>query len=250
MPKKQLLAASISLALMAVFLASSVFGAAIEVNVEEAINSETKAISHESENNMLKMDYDVMNSGSSAYGARMRIDIFNGTKQVATIWSSEETLVPGERKTISMYWYEPFENRNFGAHARLYRAYEIVEAGNVAESFGKASANKSIEISRLRTYGGEIRFMIKSPVDAEKIMVYPQKSPKGWIFEQAIINGVQAGESTPVVIHYETGAFTENDIALIAVAEDGKNYGAGTFHMKREEGLQKWLNIFKDWLGI
>ncbi len=231
-------------------LLSAAYSAKIEVNVAELINSEAKEINHDSYNNVLKISYDVMNSGSLEYGARVRLDIFNGTAQTATLWSKEEVLTPGERKTISLYWYQQPENETLTANARLYRAYEIKEIGNVTETSGKGNSANTLEINSVRVYENEIKFKIKSTEDAKNVVVYPVKHPAGWIFEQESAGDIKAGSEKTASIHYETGAFREREVTLIAVSENGRNYGTKTFALKKKEGLSEWIGRFSDWLGL
>lgn len=237
--------------LLAVMISASAANAArLDVNVAELINSESKEINHDSYNNILKISYDVLNSGSLEYGTRVRVDIFNGTNYTATLWSREEVLNPGERKTINLYWYGINESGTWNAAARLYRAYEIIEIGNLTETTSKGDFANTLEISNVRVYDDEITFRVKSRADAKNVVVYPIKHPRAWIFEQKEIGDIAAGSEKSASMHYETGAFREHEITLIAVSEDGRNYGIKTFAMKKEEGLGKWLGRFLDWLGV
>jgi len=238
------------LILAASLLTTTAYSAKINVNVLELINSQAKEINHDTYNNVLKISYDVMNSGSIDYGARIRLDIFNGTKYTTTIWSKEEAIIPGERKTINMYWYSPSDNETWTANARLYRAYEIKEIGNVTEISGKGNSENTLEISSARVYENEIKLRVKSRADTKNIILYPINYPAGWLFEQEEIGGINAGSSKAASIHYETGAFHEREITVIAINEDGKNYGTKTFMLKKEEGLSKLVGQLRDWLGI
>ncbi|MBU4245756.1 MAG: hypothetical protein KKE71_01820, partial [Nanoarchaeota archaeon] len=86
--------------------------------------------------------------------------------------------------------------------------------------------------------------------DAKNVIVYPLKHPRAWLFEQNEIGEIAADGEKSASIRYETGAFYEREITLIAISEDGHNYGIKTFAMKKEEGLNKWLGRFMDWLGV
>jgi len=227
-------------------LMSAAHSAKIEVNVAELISSEAKEMNHDSYNNLLKISYDVLNSGSIEYGARVRIDIFNGTKYRTTLWSKEEVINPGERKTINLYWYQQPENETVTAKARLYRAYEIKEIGNITETSGKGNSENTLEINSVRVYENEINFRIKSTKDAKNVIVYPVNQPAGWVFEEDAIGDIMAGGEKPASMHYETGAFREHEITLIAISEDGRNYGTKTFALKKKEGLDAWIGRFSD----
>ncbi len=245
--KNYLIAASI--ALIALFAASDVFGSSLQVNVEDIIGSETKEIGRKTANNVMRIDYDVLNSGSAGYGARMRLDIFGGIEKIATLWSREEKMAPSERKTISLYWFAQYAG-NITAKARLYRGFEIVDAANTTEQFKNSSAENSIEINRVKVYDNEIRFRIKSKSDASKIIIYPTEHPEGWLFEQGFVDDVAAGKEKKASISYETGLFVPKKITLIAVSADGKHYGITTFVMEKEEGFGKWVNLLMDRINI
>ncbi len=238
--------------LAASLLTATAHSAKIDVNVLELINSEAKEINHDSYNNVLKISYDVMNSGSIDYGTRVRLDIFNGTKYTTTLWSKEAVIIPGNRKTINLYWYSPGEFETWTAKARLYLAYEIKEIGNLTEISGKGNSANTLEISSMRVYENEIKLRVKNQndADAKNVILYPINYPAGWLFEQEEIGDIKAGSDKAAAIHYETSAFREREITLIAVSEDGKNYGTKTFTLKKEEGLSKLVGRFRDWFGI
>ena len=134
--------------------------------------------------------------------------------------------------------------------ARLYRAYEIKEIGNITEISGKDSSENTLEISSARVYENEIKLRVKSRADTKNIILYPINYPAGWLFEQEEIGGINAGSSKAASIYYETGAFHEREITVIAISEDGMNYGTKTFTLKKEEGLSKLISQLWDWLGL
>ena len=219
----------------------------VEVNVIELLDTDIKYIDCCILNsNVMSASYDVFNSGSVAYAARIRLDILDGAKKVTSIWSSESLLNPGERDTINMYWYEP-KDKTITADARLYRAYDIVDIGNITWAFNNASTSSDpIGIEKIRVYDNKIKIKITAQNDAEKIIVYPVKYTAGWLFEQNVIEDVIAGKSRYAYIYYDTGMFRETDITLVAVSEDGKFYGEKTFLLKRESGIRKWIGMFMD----
>ncbi len=236
--------------LIAAWFVSTAFASSIEINVADMIKSEVKELEHTTNNNLLKISYDVFNSGSAGYGARMRLDIFNGTQKLTTLWSKEEAITPGGRKTMSMYWYELPENNTYTFRARIYRAYEIEEVGNFTETSGKSGVQETIQIERIHAYDDEIRFRIRSSTDLKSVIVYPREHPEGWIFEQAVVQNIEAGRAKSASISYQTGLFSPKKVTLVAVSEDGLNYGTKTFELRKEEGLEKWLNLFRDMFNI
>jgi len=219
----------------------------IEVNVIELLDTNVKYIDCCMLNsNVMFASYDVFNTGSVAYAARIRFDIMDGAKKVTSIWSSESLLNPGERDTINMYWYEP-EDKTITASARLYRAYDIVDLGNVTWVFDDASTSyDAINIEKIRVYDDKIKIKITTENDTGKIIVYPVKYTAGWLFEQNVIEDVIAGKSRTLYMNYDAGMFREAEITLVAVSEDGKYYGENTFLLKKETGIKKWIGMFMD----
>ena len=219
----------------------------IEVNVIELLDTNVKYIDCCMLNsNVMSASYDVFNTGSVAYAARIRLDIMDGAKKVTSIWSSESLLNPGERDTINMYWYEP-EDKTITASARLYRAYDIVDIGNITWVFNDASTSyDAIDIEKIRVYDDKIKIKITAKNDTGKIIIYPVKYTAGWLFEQNVIEDVIAGKSRTLYMNYDAGVFREAEITLVAVSEDGKYYGENTFLLKKETGVRKWIGMFMD----
>ena len=219
----------------------------IEVNVIELLDTNVKYIDCCMLNsNVMSASYDVFNTGSVAYAARIRLDIMDGAKKVTSIWSSESLLNPGERDTINMYWYEP-EDKTITASARLYRAYDIVDIGNITWVFNDASTSyDALDIEKIRVYDDKIKIKITAKNDTEKIIIYPVKYTAGWLFEQNVIEDVIAGKSRTLYMNYDAGVFREAEITLVAVSEDGKYYGENTFLLKKETGIRKWIGMFMD----
>ena len=235
--------------LFILMLVPAAFSTSVEVNVIELLNTDIKYIDCCMLNsNVMSASYDVFNSGSVAYAARIRLDIVDETKKVTSIWSSESLLNPGERDTINMYWYEP-EDKTITANARLYRAYDIVDLGNVTWFFDDASTSSgAIDIEKIRVYDDRIKIKITAENDTGKIIVYPVKYTAGWLFEQNVIEDVIAEKSRTVYMDYDAGVFREAEITLVAVSEDGKFYGEKTFLLKKESGIRKLIGMFMDLL--
>ncbi len=233
--------------LFTLMLIPAVYGTSVEVNVIELLNTDVKYIDCCMLNsNVMSASYDVFNSGSVAYAARIRLDILDETKKVTSIWSSESLLNPGERDTINMYWYEP-EDKIITANARLYRAYDIVDIEDITWVFNKAATSSdAIDIDKIRVYDDKIKIRITAKNDTGKIIVYPVKYTTGWLFEQAVIEDVIAGKSRSTQMYYDAGLFREAEITLVAVSEDGIYYGEKTFLLKKESGIRKWIGMFMD----
>lgn len=240
-----------------------VFGAlasayTVRVSVSEAIGSEAKQEAAIIQNNFVSLDYDILNSGSMGYLLRLRLDIYNKTgaaeKPIASIWTKEMPLWPGDRKSASLYWYGANISDNITAKIRAYRANEIAD---VAEFPLQMSADKSMgakdifSAERIRVYDDKIMMRLASSEDAEGVAIYASKYPLGWIFEEERIEKIKKNERMWVTIHYEPSLFFESDavISIASVASDGgANYSEKAFALKKEEGIMKYVHIAEDML--
>ncbi|NOQ55833.1 MAG: hypothetical protein GQ477_03420 [Nanohaloarchaea archaeon] len=232
------------------------YGTAVNINVAEFLDSTSKEIDCcNLDDKVMTASYDVFNSGSIAYAARIRMDVFDEGEMVTSIWSREYRINPAQRETIDLYWYEQSDKILF-ANAKLYRAYDILDIGNVTWEFNEAEVSQSVNdlesligFDKICVYDNKIKFEITTDEDIEKMIIYPIQYTKGWIFEQTVVNDVISGKSKKVSIDYDTGAFFEDEITLIAVSSDGRYYGEKTFLLKKEVGLKKWFNMFMDALN-
>ena len=224
-----------------------IYGTTIEINIAEVLDSTLKEMECcNLNNNLMNTKYDLFNSGSLAYVAKIRFDIFNGTKKVSTIWSEDYVLNPGMRTAVDLYWYNNITNNianTLNIKAKLYRAYDILDIGNLTWVFNQTKISKeTIDIENVHVYNNEIQFKVRTLNDTKKVIIYPKTSPEGWIFKQTIIDNLKSGKSKIAQINYETGIFSEKEITLIAVSDDGQSYGEKTFVLKKESNFAKWIN--------
>lgn len=225
----------------------------VRVGVAEVIKSEIKPLSENETNNFLALGYDIYNSGSAGYSARLRLDVYNGTEstgnEIATVWSREVPLLPGEHKTVQLYWYAANMSRNLTAKIRAYRANEIEDAGQIAVAADAAKSGESrsiFTIEKIRVYDSTIKVRLRSSEDAGSAVVYPVNYPKGWIFGQEKTGGIASGKSMWVTLDYEPSLFSEQDVRLAVAGDSGKYYSEYDFKLRKEAGLLKYLHLAED----
>lgn len=228
-----------------------IHGTTIEINVAEVLDSTIKEMDCcNLQNNLMGAKYDLLNSGSLEYVTKIRFDIYNGSKKLSTIWSKEYILNPGNRETLDLYWHNNVDG-TLDVKAKLYRAYDIVDIGNLVWTFnGANNSEETINIENVHVYNDEIQFRVETLNDTKKVIVYPKNSPEGWIFEQNVVENLKSKKSKSTHINYETGIFSEREITLVAVSEDGKNYGEKTIVLKRESDFKKWINQLVNFLSF
>ena len=229
------------------FTISFGYGASIKVNVADILDTTSKEIDCcELNGNVMSVSYDIFNSGSVAYSARVRLDLFDNGSDITSIWSDEYKLNPGQRDTIDMYWYES-EKTKITVKPKLYRAYEIVDLENITWVFNDTKpVQNTIEFDKISVSDDKIKFQITVENETDRIIVYPIHYTKGWLFEQTVVDDITAGNKVKASILYDTGAFYENEITFVAVSSDGKYYGEKTFLLKKDTGIKKWWNQFID----
>ncbi|MBW6461427.1 MAG: hypothetical protein K0B07_00035 [DPANN group archaeon] len=260
----------VSVILLSIFFlcTSLVYSAEINVNVAEHLDTVLKEIDCCKLNDkVMTASFDVFNSGSIAYAARIRLDVFDedNDKKITSVWSSSSEFNPGQRDSISLYWYEPSDTTRI-AKVRLYRGYDILNLEEITWRFNKSVESQlskgfgefadsdnifgNINFEDVRVYEHNIRFKITADEDIEKVIVYPVQYKEGWIFEQTVVEDVIADKPRIVDVNYDTGFFYENEITLVAVSSDGEYYGEQKVLLKKESGIRKWLNLFVDMLKI
>ncbi len=254
-----------SLVSMSLLSVSSVYGTAVNVNVAEHLGTISKEIDCCAlDDKVMTASFDVFNSGSIAYAARVRVDMFDDENdaKITSIWSEGLELNPGQRDSISLYWYEPSDTTRT-AKVRLYRGYDILNLEDITWVFngsglsenseslvGSDKLGGTINFEDVRVHDDTIKFKMTADDDIGKIIVYPIRYKDGWIFEQTVVVDVIADKPQTAYVNYDTELFYENEIKLIAVSSDGRYYGEQMVLLKRESGIRKWLNLFVDMFNI
>ena len=243
----------IAVAIISVFVFCSIVASyTIKVSVSEIIESEIKPLNRSWANNFVALNYDIFNSGTTGYRLRIRTDIYNNTNEtgnagasVATIWTEELPLQPGERNNLAIYWYGSIGN--FTLHMQAYRAQEITDVGDISIALDDSKEAESVfTIERARTYDNEIKLKIRSSRDTSDVIIYPANYPAGWLIEQANAGEIKRGKSKWVSIAYDPALFSERAITFAIVGDNGRYYSEQPVGLKKEAGFSKYIHMFTD----
>lgn len=222
----------IALAAIILFFAAAGNAIKIEVGVLELLKGEAIAFNYIEKGNIIEFSSELLNSGSTAYKARARVDILKDNKLVFTGWSSEKSLLPGSRSNFQVFWY-PTESGNFTALPRFYFGNEILTYEAEPLTITDKETNSTHEIFDLisiKTYENNIMVYAESSEKINVILI-PYKYPPGWIFEQ---KKVELEDSSFISLYYIPSLWSPNDLTLLLVSEDGKYYKEKTLRMEKE----------------
>lgn len=211
----------------------------ISVNVPENLKGSITLFSYGPFLDILKFQTEYYNTGSIAYKARIRIDVFNDSQMVFTGWSDEKSMMPGDRKNFEIYWYTN-STGNFTAKARVYFANEINEEELNIEKKVSTFPESIFEIESFRTYDNHVIFDLMAKKDARNVVVIPSNFPLGWIFEQKKIDSINKDEGMTVILHYYPSVWTPQNINLVIASDEGRYSTEKTVELRKETGIQ-WL---------
>lgn len=222
----------------------------IEIEVKMKLSGKANVISLERLNNIVKSSIEFYNTGSVPYKARARLDILNESELIFSGWSSEEELMPGERKNFEIYWLSDSEAKNLTARIRVYFGNEVLEENRSLSIDYVRSYEDIFQIKNFRTYDNYVRFEIRANQTLENIIVVPSDYIHGWIFEQVKIKTLTSNKNTEVKISYIPTIWREDKVRINVFTEDGKYYSSKNFELKKEKGLLKYLHIIYDRLSL
>jgi hypothetical protein len=231
----------IPIALICLLLLTKIsYSSSIEVGVAESLKGNMSSIAYDNTSNIVKFSIEFYNTGSIGYKARIKDEIYDGSKLVFNGWSQEQSLMPGERKTFNIYWFSSNEGKYYSKF-KAYFGNEILEYKKFEFSIGKSISPENVfEISNLRTYDNHIIFDLQSREDVKNVIIMPDKYIYGWIFEQSVIANLSKNTSKVVVINYYPTLWTPLNISLSIASDGGKYYSERLVEMKKNEGLT-WL---------
>jgi len=241
---------TLSLAIIILLLPSVVYAQVINVGVSEVLKKEVLGLKYNSviENGEpLKVSFEFFNPGSVGYKARVRLDIFNRSEILQTLWSSEEDFPPSASYHFELYYPVNYEGK-FKAKIRVYYANEIEEIKSFDFQVKKIiSAKKTFEITNFRTYKDEIEFDLMSDETLENVLVVPTNCPIGWVCEQKKLDKIKVNETKKVTLFYESSLWKESGISINVFTQDGKYVMNEAFSMKRVDFLRQ---LFHDILKL
>jgi hypothetical protein len=219
------------------FLIRIAYSSLIEVGINETIKGNVSSITYDNNSNIVKFSIEFYNTGSVGYKDRIKIEIFDNEDLIFSGWSQEKDLMPGERKSFDIYWYNNKTGKYF-AKLKSYFGNEILEYKEFEFSIGRSTKPEdNFEIKNFRTYDNFIIFDVDSKEDSHDVVIIPQQYTSGWIFEQKEIGNLTKNGSKLVVMNYYPSLWTPSNVSLAIVSDGGKYYTEGTLEMKKNEGL-------------
>ncbi|MBU0530623.1 MAG: hypothetical protein KKC05_03025 [Nanoarchaeota archaeon] len=228
-------------------LAVPVHAAMVGVNIAEKIDGNMKTMIN-AENNVMKTTVDLQNTGSITYNSRARLDIFDGERIIFTGWSKENVVKPGSFKDYPLFWIK--NDGNLSARLRVYYGEEIKEKMIEIPQLDDITSEDVFEISNVRTYDDRITLFIRSKENVDNMIIIPNNYPLSWIVEQNDVGRINANEFKQVTIGYSTPEYSQININLITVSEDGRYQSAHEVLLQRESGISFYVNPFFDWVSI
>lgn len=228
-----------------ILLTITVFAIKIDVAVAEIIDGKIITIFKPTVNGVFEIPIELDNIGSVNYIARIKLEIYNATKDLIFIgWTNEQSLKPGNIANYNLYFF-PNSSGNFSGKLKAYYANEIKDYNNLSFEILSPSPQGSFELSNFRTYEDYIKVEIKSNKSLENVFVIPSQYSAGWIFEQVKLNKLGVAR-TIVRIPYKPTIFSEKSVTINVATKDGKYFSSKTFLMKKETELIYWIDSISD----
>jgi len=232
---------------MIIFLPIVVNAQETKVGVKEVLDIETLGMKYNSliENGEpLRVSFELFNSGSVGYKARVRLDIFKQNDLLQTVWSSEENFVPGVAHHFDIYYPVNLVG-NFKVKLKVYFANEMKELKSFNLQVKKTTlADDTFDIKDFTTYEKEIEFNIVSNKTLEKVLIVPTNCPMGWVCEQTKIERIKENDLNKVTLLYEPSLWKESDITINILTEDGKYITTKSSTLKKVSALRQFFRDF------
>jgi hypothetical protein len=233
-----------------IFLPIIINAQEIKVDVLEILDVEVQGLKYNSVINNgepLKVSFDLFNSGSVGYKARVRLDIFKQNNLTQTLWSNEEDFFPGVSHHFDIY-YPVNMIGNFKAVLKVYLANEIKEMKPFNFQVKKTTLpSETFDIKDFNTYEKELEFNIISNKTIEKVLIIPTNCPLGWICEQKKIERIKESDLSKIELSYEPSLWKESEITINILTEDGKYITTKSFTLKR---VGTWKQFLHDFIRI
>lgn len=234
--------------LLIMALSASAIAASVSVNVNDFVSSELKIMHEEEKSGLLFREFELFNSGSAPYLARIRVSLNNASGEVFSGWTKEGAVMPGERKIFPAYAYAAsggnYTEKIYGHYA--HDSFELAGKNITVEAFPHPEAE--ILISNPRVYAQKITLDVESGTDEKNVVVMPYSFPVAWIAGQKEIPSLRKGRAVRISIPYESDVFLEKPVSFIAVSGDGRALGKASFLMRPESGISKYLYLALDWI--
>jgi len=200
---------------------------------------------------LFNISFDIYNSGSVGYAARVRLDILKNNDSIFVGWSEELPLWPNSYGHYELFWYPSNSTEKFTARIRIYYANEIKELKPINfEVRTYSSPSSSIKITQFKTYEDKIKIGLVSDKDLKNIIIIPSDYPLGWIFEQVKLDSLSANKEKIIDIQYVPSIWQPIQVNINVVAENGKYFSSESFTMERETGIWSYISYVMESIRV
>jgi len=232
-----------------VILVQAACASEMDVEVTSAVNGSFRVAEFQEKGSIFSLNIGAHNTGSESYDVRVRADVVRDKRILFTGWSSRNAIIPGERKSLSLYGYKP-AMPGLSLMIRVYNGNEITELGPVLLNDTKPFPSQTaFAIENFRTYDDYIRFDLIASKTLDNVVIFPKDFPGTWIFGQQRMERMEKGAIKEVRIPYETGFFSKRDLSVAVATVDGIYYQEKEFPLEREQGVMKYIHLVMDFLG-
>jgi hypothetical protein len=232
------------------FLASIASAAVLEVGVKEKIEANLSSMTFDNSSNMVRFSFEVYNTGSVPYKARIKDDVSNSDDVVFSGWSQESDLMPGDKKDFDIYWYASSAG-DYSSKVKIYFGDDVKEYKKVDLTVSDYKEPEDVfNISNFRTYDNYVVFDLSSKEDAENVVIIPQKYTPGWIFEQREIENMSQNSSKTVVLNYQPALWLPSNVSIGIASDNGKYYSERMLEMEKAGGIASLFYYIVDSLKI
>ncbi len=217
----------------------------IGVGITEKLEGKVTSMSYDPNvSNVFNIKIEFTNTGSVAYRARARLDIFDENNLLFIGWSSEGDFKPGSMKIFLIHW-NPFNPGNFTGRLRIYYANEMIELDPLELNVLETQKSENVfEIQDFKTHDDEIEFSFKSNKALDDVVIIPSRYPKGWIFEQKFIEKINENDLNRINLPYKPSLWSPSEVTVEIVTEDGKYHTSKTFLMEKEKSTFNFISYF------
>ena len=230
-------------------LVSLAEAAEVQVDIAEVIDGRVFIPEQTEITGAVKINPELTNMGSIALDANAKMEIFRNSEKIFSIRSGKKQIMPGERESFHMYWFEPAIKENLMTKIYVYYSDKVHEEEIQLKLNTEENPIDVFELYDFRTYDDYIRFDVICNKTLENIIIFISEYPEEWHTEQKLIKKLIKNRDQEVIIPFEINSFSPQIIEINIVTEDGKFYEKRELLMKKEEGISYHINIFQDFLN-
>lgn len=220
---------------------------ALQVQVDVVEKADAQVLVFQEPAGVLRLVADVRNTGSTPLAGRPRVELWNASGRVATLWGGAVVVEPGSTAGSEMDWYDP-AHRELEARIRFVTLTDVVEGRALNVTLSPGASADPFGVSAVRTAGDYIRLEVRSSAEMGEVFVFPVDSPPGWVIEPARIASIPAGKAREARLRYETGLFRERFLAVRIASADGSAVRTERLWIERRPFIEDVFAQLGEWL--